>query len=73
LVLLTIVIWAFGKNILKILFLPVAGFDETNVPKISPWESLTQYILLFTAIWLGLNPPAQFVELIQDAVKFLPN
>ena len=73
LVLLTIVIWAFGKNILKILFLPVAGFDETNVPKINPWESLTQYILLFAAIWLGINPPAEFVELIQDAVKFLPN
>ncbi len=73
LVLLTIVIWAFGKNILKILFLPVAGFDEINVPKINPWESLTQYILLFAAIWLGINPPAQFIELIRDAVKLLPN
>jgi hydrogenase-4 component F len=73
LLLLTIVIWAFGKNILKMLFLPVAGFDETNVPKISPWESLTQYVLLFLAVWLGLNPPQVFVDLIQDAVKFLPN
>lgn len=73
LILLTIVIWALGKNILKILFLPVAGFDETNVPKISPWESLSQYVLLFAAIWLGINPPAEFVELIKDAVKFLPN
>lgn len=73
LLLLTIVIWAFGKNILKILFLPVAGFDETNVPKINPWESLTQYVLLFIAVWLGLNPPPVFVQLIQDAVKYLPN
>jgi hydrogenase-4 component F len=73
LLLLTIVIWAFGKNILKILFLPVAGFDETKVPKINPWESLTQYVLLFMAVWLGLNPPLVFVNLIQDAVKFLPN
>jgi hydrogenase-4 component F len=72
LLLLTIVIWAFGKNILKILFLPVTGFDETLVPKISPWESLSQYILLFTAVWLGLNPPLVFVQLIQDAVKILP-
>ena len=71
--LLTIVIWAFGKNILKILFLPVPGFDETKIPKINPWESLTQYLLLFTAIWLGLNPPAIFVQLIQDAVKILPH
>jgi hydrogenase-4 component F len=73
LLLLTIVIWAFGKNILKILFLPVPGFDETKIPKINPWESLTQYILMFAAIWLGLNPPAIFVQLIQDAVKILPN
>jgi hydrogenase-4 component F len=72
LVLLTIVIWAFGKNIMKILFLPVQGIDESKIPKISPWESLTQYVLLFTAIWLGLNPPTIFVQMIQDAVKFLP-
>jgi hydrogenase-4 component F len=72
LLLLTIVIWAFGKNILKILFLPVAGLDDSKMPKINPWESLTQYLLMFTAIWLGLDPPAIFVQLIQDAVKILP-
>jgi hydrogenase-4 component F len=72
LILLTIVIWAFGKNILKILFLPVPGIDESNIPKINPWESLTQYLLMFTAIWLGINPPDVFVQLIQDAVKILP-
>jgi hydrogenase-4 component F len=71
--LLTIVIWAFARNILKVLFLPVADFDESKVPRINPWESLTQYVLLFTAIWLGLNPPAKFVQLIQDAVKLLPS
>jgi hydrogenase-4 component F len=72
LLLLTVVIWAFGRNILKILFLPVPGLDETRIPKISPWESLTQYILMFIAVWLGLNPPLIFVQLIQDAVKILP-
>jgi hypothetical protein len=50
----------------------VPGLDESKIPKISPWESLTQYLLMFTAIWLGLNPPAIFVQLIQDAVKILP-
>jgi hydrogenase-4 component F len=73
LILLTIVIWAFGKNIMKILFLPVPGIDESKIPKINPWESLTQYLLLFTAVWLGLNPPSIFVQMIQDAVKILPN
>ncbi len=73
LILLTIVIWAFARNILKVLFLPVADFDESNIPHINPWESLSQYVLLFTAIWLGLNPPAKFVQLIQDAVNLLPS
>lgn len=72
LLLLTLVIYAFGKNILKILFIPVSGFDESKVPVINPWESLTQYLLLFAAVWLGLNPPLVFVQLIQDAVKTLP-
>jgi hydrogenase-4 component F len=72
LLLLTIVIWAFGKNIMKILFLPVDGLDESKIPKINPWESFTQYFLLFTAIWLGLNPPSIFVQMIHNAVKILP-
>jgi hydrogenase-4 component F len=73
LILLTIIIWAFGKNIMKIVFLPVQGLDESKIPKINQWESATQYILLFTSIWLGLNPPVIFVNLIQDAVKILPH
>jgi hydrogenase-4 component F len=73
LVLLTVVIYAFGKNIMKILFLPVPGIDETLLPKINPWESLTQYVLLFISVWLGLNPPNIFVQLIKDAVITLPN
>ncbi len=72
LLLLTIVIWAFGRNIMKILFLPVPGIDESTIPKINPWESATQYVLMFTAIWLGLNPPDVFVDLINDAIKILP-
>ena len=73
LILLTIIIWAFGKNIMKIIFIPVQDIDETKIPKINQWESLSQYVLLFGAIWLGLNPPSIFVELIQDAIKILPH
>jgi hydrogenase-4 component F len=71
LLLLTIIIWAFAKNIFKILFTPVEGFDDSHVPKISPWESLTQYVLLFAAVWLGLNPPEIFVDLIRESVILL--
>jgi len=72
LLLLTMIIWAFGKNIFKILFIPAIGFDEKTVPSISPWESVTQFILLGGAVYLGLNPPLKFVQLIQESVMQLP-
>ncbi|HXH19790.1 MAG TPA: proton-conducting transporter membrane subunit [Chitinophagales bacterium] len=72
LILLTMIIWAFGKNIFKLLFTPPVGFKEEGVEKISPSESLSQFILLGLVIYLGFNPPPQMVELINEAVKNLP-
>ncbi len=71
--LLTIIIYAFAKNIMKILFVPVQGFNDSNVPVMNPWESASQLILLALAVWLGLNPPDVFVQLIRDAVSIMPN
>jgi hydrogenase-4 component F len=73
LLLLTFIIWAFAKNIFKILFIPVVGFDESKVPSISPWKSVSQFILLIGAAYLGLNPPAVFVELINNSIALLPH
>jgi len=72
LLLLTMIIWAFGKNIFKILFIPPVGFDESKVPVISPWESASQFALLALAVYLGLNPPTELVELIKESVMLLP-
>jgi hydrogenase-4 component F len=72
LLLLTFIIWAFAKNIFKILFIPVVDFDESKVPVISPWRSTSQFILLGGAAYLGLNPPMIFVDLIKESIKFLP-
>lgn len=71
-ILLTMIIWAFGKNMFKLLFTPVEDFDDTNVVKINPLHSLSQFGLLGLSIYLGLNPPDQFVNLIQEAIKNLP-
>jgi hydrogenase-4 component F len=72
LLLLTMIIWAFGKNIFKILFIPAVGFDEKTLIVISPWESATQFVLLAGAVYLGLNPPVQFVQLINESIMQLP-
>jgi hydrogenase-4 component F len=71
LILLTLIIWGFGSNIFKLLFTPPIFINESKVPKISSWESLSQYILLALAIYLAYNPPYTLVVLIQDAVKLL--
>jgi len=73
LLLLTMIIWAFGKNIFKVLFVPADGFDDSNVVKTSPWESVTQFLLLALAVYLGLNPPAEFVQLIKESIVLLPH
>jgi hydrogenase-4 component F len=67
------IIWAFGKTIFKVLFVPVPDFDDSHVVKISPWESLTQFLLLAAAVYLGLNPPAEFVQLIKESIVLLPH
>jgi len=71
LVLLTMIIWGFGTNIFKLLFTPHPTIDETKIPHISPWESLTQYLLLGLAVYLAYNPPVEFVALLKDAVKLI--
>jgi hydrogenase-4 component F len=71
LLLLTMIMWALGKNIFSMLFLPLEEPTGKFV-KIHSWESLTQFGLLTTAIYLGLNPPDVFVKLIHDAILLLP-
>ncbi|MNS39962.1 Hydrogenase-4 component B [compost metagenome] len=70
--LLTMIIWSFGKNIFKMLFIKPVNFNDANLEKISPIESLSQYILLALVIYLGLNPPAELVNLINNAISNLP-
>jgi hydrogenase-4 component F len=71
LILLTMIIWAFGKSMFKLLFSPPVGFDESTIEKVNPLETWSQFALLGLVIYLGLNPPAQFVGLLQEAVKNL--
>ncbi|HAF30983.1 MAG TPA: hypothetical protein DCG75_18245 [Bacteroidales bacterium] len=71
LILLTMIIWAIGKNFLKLLFTPPVNFDETKIEKVNHIETFSQFILLGLVVYLGINPPAVFVDLIHEAVKNL--
>ncbi len=64
LALLTVIIWTFSKKVLRILFYQTEKSVNIVHQKIRPIESLSQFILLSFAIWLGLNPPQIFIELM---------
>lgn len=73
LLLLTLIIWSFGKNMFKMLFIPPVGFNDEHVEKIPAVESFSHFVLLAMVIYLGLNPPAEFVNLINSAISNLPH
>ncbi len=72
LILLTVIIWAFGRNVFKMLFIKPVDFDDTHVEPIPFSESLSQIILLILVVYLGLNPPEELVTLIHSAISTLP-
>jgi hydrogenase-4 component F len=70
-ILLTLIIWGFGTNIFKLLFTPQPDIDESVIPRISPWESLSQYLLIAASVYLAYNPPVELVNLINDSVRLI--
>jgi hydrogenase-4 component F len=72
LILLTTIIWAFGKNVFKMLFIKPVDFDESRLQPIPFSESISQFFLLALVVYLGLTPPHGLVELIRSAISTLP-
>ena len=68
LILLTLTIWAMGKNVFKMLFTPVPGGVETPDERFNPYETIMQYALIALVIVLGIAPPAEFVDLIRESI-----
>jgi hydrogenase-4 component F len=73
LILLTTIIWAFGKNVFKMLFIKPVDFDDTHIEPVPFSESISQFILLGLVVYLGLTPPNALVELIRSAISTLPH
>lgn len=67
--LLTVLIWAFARSIFTIIFLPAKKSIERK--KCPWWESVTQPLLFLLAAYIGFNPPAFLMELIQDVASMI--
>jgi hydrogenase-4 component F len=72
LLLLVFILWAFGKNIFHILFLKEPLSVQESKPKVSFWENIPQYALLIIALYIGLNPPDALINIINEAIRYLP-
>ncbi len=71
LLLLSIIIYVFCKNIFHLLYdSPPAHFNLNDI-KINSYESISQFVFLFLVIYLGINPPLFFTNLIQSALVIL--
>lgn len=72
-ILLSFIIWAFARNVFKILFINPVIQVEKHESAFSAWEFIPQYLFLVVVFWLGYFPPSELVALIQKAVNILPN
>jgi hydrogenase-4 component F len=69
--LLTVVIYVFGKHLLQLLYTPLPAELEPKVYKLNPYETISQFILLGLVVYLGISPPAFFTDLVQQAIAIL--
>ena len=67
---LSIAMYSLAKNFLYILFNQTKDLLPAE-EKPNPSETWSQYILLGLVFYLGINPPAGMINLIQEAVKNL--
>ncbi len=69
--LLTVLIWALLRVVLRLVFIPEKETVAGDVPRISPWESLSQLVLFLLAVYVGYNPPAALLNLINEAITVI--
>ena len=71
LILLTIIIYSFSKNIFHLLYGTTNTIVSQESIKINPYEPISQFILFGLVIYLGINPPLFFTDLINAAIAIL--
>ncbi len=67
---LTVIIFLFARNAFHILFNDENIQVENNI-KLNPYESISQFVLFGLVIYLGINPPVFFTDLINSAIAIL--
>ena len=71
LILLTVIIYSFSKNTFHLLYGETENLVDREAIKTNPWETISQFILFGLVIYLGVNPPLFFTDLINNAIAIL--
>lgn len=69
--LLTVIIFVIGKNLLRLLYYNGKGFTTPLSVKVNTLETVSQFVLFGLIIYLGVNPPKFFSDLIKGATAVL--
>lgn len=72
-ILLTIIVWAIGRDVFSILFLSAPSPDSRRPAKVSipPCELAMQVLLIVVSIWFGYATPNFISNLISNAVELV--
>jgi Formate hydrogenlyase subunit 3/Multisubunit Na+/H+ antiporter, MnhD subunit len=70
--LLTVIMFVIGKNLLRLLYYNGDGFTAPQSVKVNNLETVSQFVFFGLIIYLGVNPPEFFSELIRGATAVLP-
>ncbi|WP_195715186.1 proton-conducting transporter membrane subunit [Ancylomarina sp. 16SWW S1-10-2] len=71
LILLSIIIYIIIKRFAHLLYADVADDLLNKEAQINPYENISQFILFGLVIYLGVNPPLFFTDLIHAAIAIL--
>lgn len=68
---LTVILFVFGKNFMRLLYYNESGITISDAVKLNKFETVSQFVLLGLSIYLGVNPPEFFTDLITGAATIL--
>jgi len=71
LILLTVIIYSFSKNTFHLLYDKPEDNRLDTAIKANPFETVSQFILFGLVIYLALNPPHFFTDLIKASIAVL--
>ncbi|MFQ5686487.1 MAG: proton-conducting transporter membrane subunit [Candidatus Scalindua sp.] len=69
--LLTVIIFVIGKNLLRLLYYNGKELITPQSVKVNTLETVSQFVLFGLIIYLGVNPPEFFSDLIKGATAVL--